>query len=431
MIKEAVAFFKSESAYKRLFRDFRKKYESLGRIGGNVSIKKYSDDELDVIGGFFGMPGDVLRSGSVVSMVRFEAQLKETRFGEVELKELLDAYFGEVIVSKKDVQAEKIAKYRALLDELCVEYPVLEGWLKFLQGKPVEGRWIVRLAMDDAERFVGMVRWLSDAMTGLPDVAERLPMFSQRITANPHAFDLHTDLGKMFLHVLTVNEGFCEEEEEAVSIPKTTEAVNDLLQRHNIFRDDLLNFVTCAGFYAETDGGEHSVWREAVSNHTVQNVPLRELVSLKRVYPAYGNDVWIVENSGVCSTLLDYEPGIPIISTNGQFKLAALLLLDLLVAEGCILHYAGDFDPEGLGMAQRLLERYPGHAKLWRMSLGDYQKTMPVKELSQVQLEKLKGIGTVELAEVEEEMRELGMAGYQEALVEEMVGDLRNSRTAG
>ncbi|WP_404456423.1 DUF2399 domain-containing protein [Virgibacillus necropolis] len=135
----------------------------------------------------------------------------------------------------------------------------------------------------------------------------------------------------------------------------------------------------------------------------------------------HGNDVWIVENSGVCSKLLDYEPGAPIISTNGQFKLAALLL----IAEGCPLHYASDFDPEGLGMAQRLLDRYPEHVQLWRMGLEDYSKTSPLKELSNEQVEKLKSTRDSELLEVAEDMRRLRKAGYQEALVELMVVDLR------
>lgn len=425
-VREAVQFFKSEQAYKQLFTQIRKKYESLGRIGGNVSAGLFSDGELEVIGGFFGMPGDVLRAKKGVPVAGFEKQLQKTRFGDVDLKELLDAYFGEVIVSKKDVRAEKEATFQALIEELREQHPVLDNWLTFLKGKPAEGRWIVRMAMDEPNRFVGMAGTLANAVEQLPKSAERLPMFSQRITANPHAFDLHTDLGRMFLHVLMVNEGY-DEAELAVSIPKTTEAVNELLQRYHIYRDDLLNFVTCAGFYAETEEGVHSVWREAVENHTVQNVPLRELVLLKRVYPAYGKDVWIVENSGVCSTLLDYEPGTPIISTNGQFKLAALLLLDLLVAEGCTLHYAGDFDPEGLGMAQRLLDRYPKNARLWHMSLEDYQKTSPIKQLSNEQVEKLMSITDDELVKVAKEIRRLRKAGYQEALVELMVADLRES----
>lgn len=425
----AVAFFKSEFAYKRLFVKFRKKYESLGRIGGNVSIESFPDEELEVIGGFFGLPTDLLRAKKSISIIKFEAQLQETRFENVGLKDLLDAYFGEVIISKKQLQAERNARYKALLDELTLQYPVLRFWLEFLSEKPAEGRWIVRMAMDNQSQFVTLVGWLAEAMELLPSSAERLPMFSQRVAQDPHAFDLHTELGKLLIHALTVrtHQG---EREINLTVPKSTEAVNELLQQSNIYRDDLLNFVTCAGFYAETAQGVHPIWLEAVRYQTVQNVPLRELVKLKRVYPAYGKNVWVVENSGVCSTLLDYEAGIPIISTNGQFKLAALLLLDLLAAEGCTLHYAGDFDPEGLGMAQRLMDRYPDHVKIWHMDLANYRKTLPVKELSRDQIEKLNSIENHELLKVAEEMRRIGKAGYQEALVEEMLADLRKGIAA-
>src|SRR5690625_5522313 len=93
------------------------------------------------------------------------------------------------------------------------------------------------------------------------------------------------------------------------------------------------------------------------------------------------------------------------ICTNGQFTLAALVLLDLLVEEDCQLYYAGDFDPEGLGMAQRLLNRYPEHVELWRMDPDAYQASHPVNVLPPVRVEKLKGIVHEDLIDVDKEMR--------------------------
>src|SRR5690606_29392678 len=132
-------------------------------------------------------------------------------------------------------------------------------------------------------------------------------------TGDPHAFDLEQDLGKVFLHVLTVHS---KSGEEAIIVPSGTEEINELLQRYHIYRDDLLNFVTCANLYADRSDGEiHPVWSAAVACHSVQIVPLRELVNLKNIYPIKGNDVWIVENSGVCSAILDQVPNAPIICT--------------------------------------------------------------------------------------------------------------------
>ncbi len=416
--QQAVDFFKSEAAYQKLFSAFKKKYESLGRIGGTVPVRLFTDEELEVIGGFFGMPGAKLAAKGTISMAAFERQLADTRFSDVALKPLLDAFFGEEIISKKQRKQEKEADLHAFVAGLREKYTPLAFWFDYLVENPGETRWIWTLLERDPERFVGMVARSQAAWDQLPSSLERLPMFSQRVTGDPHVFDLHTDQGKLWLNVLAVGAH--------QPVPTSTEAINELLQHYHIYRDDLLNYVTCAGLLAETETGTQPVWEAAVSENTVQIVPIRELVNVTTVYPAYGSDVWVVENSGVCATLLDYRKDVPIVCTNGQFTLAALMLLDRLVESGSTLHYAGDFDPEGLGMAQRLLARYPeGRVVMWHMDAEAYTASNPVKELPDERLEKLNRIEHPALADVAACMREKGKAGYQEALVERMVEDIK------
>ncbi|GAA0589958.1 TIGR02679 domain-containing protein [Virgibacillus siamensis] len=416
-LQEAAAFFKNEPAYQKLFHGFRKKYESLGRIGGTVPTKKFTDAELEVIAAFFGSAPGQMRKRNSISITAFKNQLAQTRFGDVNMKDLLDVYFGQTIISRKEQHVVKEARVNELFKVLQERYPVLTFWFTFLHGESTEGRWVRVLAEKEPAKLAAMMENLAAAFTNLPDEPERLPMFSQRITGDPHAFDLHTDLGRLLLSVMAINQD--------MSVPSTTETTNELLQHFHIYRDDLLNFVTCSGLTAVKNGAPHPVWKAAVEENTVQIVPLRELTSLERVHPANGVDVWAVENSGVCAALLDHQPDAPIICTNGQFTLAALLLLDRLTATGSIVHYAGDFDPEGLGMVQRLLKRYPqGQIQPWHMNQAGYVESNPVKELSAERLEKLKRITHPELIEVARKMQEVGKAGYQEALVERMIRDM-------
>lgn len=94
-----------------------------------------------------------------------------------------------------------------------------------------------------------------------------------------------------------------------------------MLLQYKILRDDITNYVTGANLLAETEKGIHPMWEGAALTHSVMNIPVRELVSLKRVYPADGRkSVWIVENSGVYSSILDKVPHVPLICTHGQFK---------------------------------------------------------------------------------------------------------------
>lgn len=417
-IQQAVSFFKHEKAYRVLFTQFKKKYESLGRIGGTVPISLFSENELGVLAGFFAIPAEKLANKKSISLVSFEQQLAHTRFADVGLKELLDAYFGEVIKSKKQSSMEQQEKWDAFLQDLHERFTDISIFMDYLRERPSESRWMARIATEEPERFTELVQTLAVAFINLPATAERLPMFSQRITGDPHGFDLDTDLGRMFLQLLSLHRG-----DRLVS--SSTESMNELLEHYHLFRDDLLNFVTFANLFAETKDGEmHPVWQAAAHYQSVQHIPLRELINIANVYPVTGCDVWVVENSGVCSTLLDESPRTPMICTNGQFKLAAFLLMDMLTEAGFILHYAGDFDPEGLGMAQRLLDRYPEQARLWHMNVPSYRESTPIKKLTDERLEKLKGLTHRDLLAVAQEMRRIGKAGYQEALVSQMQSDI-------
>lgn len=424
-LQKAVQFFKSEQAYHKLFQLFRRKYESLGRIGGTVPVTTFSKEELAEIGQFFGQPGEQLERKGTISLIAFKEQMEYTRFSSITLKQLLDAYFGEEIISKKEQQQIREQSLRELLREQQERFPYLAFWIDYLWEQKREERWILQLAEQEATYFEYLLEKLNRAFSSLPKKVERLPIFAQRITGDPHAFDLQQDLGKMFIHLLSVHRARLEGE-SMIKIAESTEEINDLLQSFLIYRDDLLNFVTCANLVAETVNGVHPVWEAAAKTQTVQIVPLREIVSFVSVYPVKGKTVWMVENSGVCATLLDYEPSAPMICTNGQFTLATLMLLDLLAENDYELYYASDFDPEGLGMAQRLLHRYPNSIRLWRMDKIGYQQSKPAKELSQERLEKLKGITDERLAEVVAEMMRIGKAGYQEALVESMREDIEN-----
>ena len=158
------------------------------------------------------------------------------------------------------------------------------------------------------------------AFTSLPSEGEfeRLPFFSQRITGNPHYFDSNGPEEKILLHWMYVDQVLHGNTDGVM--PKTAGEKNDLLAEYGIMKDDLWNFVTCQGLLAANGNGVHPVWQAAVSTKTVMNVPMKELTKIERIWPATGTKVWIVENSGVCSTLMDAIQDAPIVCTHGQLR---------------------------------------------------------------------------------------------------------------
>lgn len=423
MMNEALNYFQEDSGFESLFILFKKKYESLGRIGGTVKVDGFNETELIAIARFFGITLVEVKKKGTISLIDFEKQLKRTRFSNIDLKELLEAYFKEPLISNKERKRLELEQQERFVTRLIDEFPRLEFWLEYLKRRTPDTFWIYRLMQENPEDFKLKAYYLERAFRCLPQHFERLPLFSQRITRDPHAFDMNTNLGKLLLHLLAVNLNL----DESVVLPVDTESINNLLFEYRLLRDDITNYVTCANLLAERESELHPLWVAAVKTESVMNIPLRELLNLTRIYPKNEEKkVWIVENSGVYSSILDEVPSVPLICTHGQFKLAALEMMDLLVDEGVTLYYASDLDPEGLGMAEKLLLRYPEHVKLWKMDVKDYENSLAEARLSEERLKKLSAIGVSELTPVVNEMRKRKQPGYQEALVKEMVEELKS-----
>ncbi|MBT2571351.1 TIGR02679 family protein [Planococcus sp. ISL-110] len=415
-VDEAVGYFSNEGVYKKLFQQFREKIESFGRVGGTVKLESYSEKELEPVALFFGTSANALKKKKTISLSAFEKRLQQTKFEEVGLYELLEAYFKEPIQSKKSVKESIREQEQAKLAELSATHSSLAFYFDYLGQRNGDSHWIMRMLLTD--EFGVAIKHLARANEEIPKSYERLPFFSQRLSGDPHTFDLTTANGKLLIHLLhfkLYGKG---------GLPSQTEAVNELLLNFHILRDDITNFVSFANLFGEQEGKFHPVWRAAAEAGSAVNMPLRELLKIDKAYPALGTDVYIVENSGVFSALLDLIPYAPLVCTHGQFKLAGLRLIDCLVASGSTLYYAGDFDPEGVSMAVRLLERHPEKIRLWCMDVGSYIDSLSPVELG-TRLGKLNNINHSEVRGLVAEMNRVGKAGYQEALLEKMAEDLK------
>lgn len=413
-----IDLFRQEPGFDKLFRKFRDKYRSVGRIGGSVKLDDFSGEELESLAGFLGSSTNFLREKGSLSLKVFDQQLAKTNLEGLSLKQLLEMYFAEPLISKAEEKAAKNEAEITFYQQQAAKNPNLKGWLERVINKEPDTHFIQIMYQHNPNELEGLIQQLAHAVEMLPEPGqyERLPLFSQRVTGNPHSFDRTQPLGKLFLHYLTwhLEKGF---------VSSSTEQVNELLLNYGILRDDLWNFVTCRGFKAFVQQKEHPVWEAAAQLGTVMNIPVRELVKLERIVPLKGETVWVVENSGVCSALMDAVPDKPIVCTHGQFKVASWLLFDRLVESGCTIYYSGDLDPEGLLMAQRLKRRYPSHIKIWRMDSKSYKKAMS-EEMITNRLSQLKNIDDPILKETANIIARTGVAAYQEGLLELLINDI-------
>lgn len=102
---------------------------------------------------------------------------------------------------------------------------------------------------------------------------------------------------------------------------------------------------------------------------------------------------------------------------NGQLRLAVLILMDKFSCD-TVFWYAGDFDPEGLLIAQKLKLRYGERLKLWKYQVDLYETYLSEVELSERRMKKLEQVSIKELQEIKEAMYKKQRAAYQESMME-------------
>jgi len=420
-----VQILKEEPGFHKLFTLFKEKYRSLGRISGTVNTRSFTKEELESIAGFLGQSPDKLINKGKISLLDFEQELKQTVFSSYSLLQLLEEVLQESIKTKQEENDLVKQSERDFFQKLRIVYPEGSWWWDWMESKPPEARWIWAIYKQNPVGFYEKVTTVWRAFQQIPSAAdkfERLPLFAQRTTGNPHYFDNGSFTGKLLINCMSLDQQLKGLRESGM--PTVTEELNELLSSYGLMRDDLWSFVSCRGFLSEGELGIHPVWQGAAEMDTVLNVPIKELLKLKRVWPVKGKKVWILENSSVCSTIVDEVPGAPVICTHGQFRAASWVLLNLLVESGCYLYYSGDLDPEGITMAQRLKDRFPDRVIFWRMDTASYEVSISDEDISS-RLSKMQNITSPELVEVATVLIERQKAGYQEGLVNRLIEDIR------
>lgn len=85
-----------------------------------------------------------------------------------------------------------------------------------------------------------------------------------------------------------------------------------------------------------------------------------------------------------------------------------------------VFFYMGDFDPEGLLIAQRLKQRYAAGLELWNYRLSLCEAHRSDATLSPARLAKPDRVCLPQLQPIADAMRRSGKAAYQEAMAGEL-----------
>ncbi len=434
-LEEARDFFCEEQGLQRFLQACIQKYCQLGRLGGTVHLKDLTPGERESIGALFGE--DLSGQQEIrLALSRFVDILGRTRFADLDPVQILEAWAGYPLLTRQEKQDRFQENRERVWQELraVFPHPNCQDWLQQIANKGVGTGVVYSQYRKNPENLNQDLRKVLEALSDLPGKEgssyERLPLFATRITGDPHGFDASTGAGRLLLSALQFLQ-----DRSGKKITWRTEAISRLLENFNLIRDDLNNFVICAGFKGEGSAGQ--LLEAAGEQGAVLNLPLREVAGLKACFP-FSEDlfksVFIVENPAVFSALLDDFKGNsapPLICSNGQFRLATTLFLEKMQGRGLTFYYSGDFDPEGLQMAQNFLERFPREGSLWRMDPAVYSDFEPGISLEKNRLRKLDSITHPSLQQLAAILKSRQEAVFQEQILPLLQQDQERLLTPG
>lgn len=415
-IEECAKYFKENKGFNRLFLGFKKKIQSLGAIGGKVIIKDITIIEKEALSGVLRKDFSHIKDAEI-SLIKFEKSLKNTVFEGVLLKPLVEEYFGENIISNKDKRQDAIQKREEFFSEMLNglnELQLIE-WLDCQIANDTNAyKWLVKKYNQDSEKLRNLLFQLNILVKNLPikyNELEHTAVFAAKYLKNPHGLDERQEIVLLlyyYLSYMTVK-----------SYPKNNEEKNELLMFGGLLRDPLSNSTLCKGLMIYKNGKIHKGWQEFYELNEPINITMLHLKEVNKIITT-NSCVYIVENPAVMSELIQKsKKEIAIICSSGQINFSTYYILDKLAKEKTKMFYGGDFDPEGLLIADKLKSRYGSLLSFWCYSKENYKKALSNEIISEKRLNQLNNLKSEELKEIAEEIKKRKKAAYQETIIED------------
>ena len=463
-LQKAVAFFK-HPVWSRLFEALYKKHITQGRMRGQVVLHDCTAEERREIARFLKkrlpLQGDV-----TIRLNDFQQALDGSGFA-CDLSSLLMILFPERShITRQEQREMQAVSQQRFYDALSL---MIEGLPDDSRGK----RWLLYGAhgrnelfrrykngrQEEQERLLQHVQIIANALNQLPipPVFERLSIFAQRISGDPHYFDGNTPAGRIFFRALMdlarqEQSMLHTEPKIANDEPMNNEAVTEppeqnhhrllLYYEAGLLLDTISSTVAVFHLaYAEDDSGHPDAFVQ-YAGERILTVSLRQLLAWKKLRSA-SKGIYLFENPQVFEVVVDElqrieegmtvseKPVLPtLICTSGWPSMAVIRLLNMLIesSSDILLYYSGDFDIQGLRIASHLLTHYSKRCLLWRFDPSSYLTALHSKsaELSASDLSGLQALPEF-FAPLTAVICEKNKKAYQEGITHLLLQDIRKT----
>ena len=419
LLEECMLYFKARPVYKKLFLKMRDKYVGLGHFGGTAMLTSLSREEKSQLGGFFQR--DYTSNKTItISADLMKKCLESSKFAGLTWELILETYFGEPLQVKKEIELAESKRREDYFAEILESISDESGreWLRSILEEKKEGYLLItQLYKESPEELRSILTYVTTGIAKLKVFQDKkqkelLAVFSANVTGNPHYFDEGKTGEKLLFNYL--GERNFDLKQDGLS---RAEYKNRIYYEAGILKDEVSNDALAYGIHGwKPDGGLHEGIEGFLENREPVKLTLQTIGRLEKVC-GQSSQVYVVENPAVFSVLIREYPQRTVICGNGQLRLAVLILMDKFSCD-TVFWYAGDFDPEGLLIAQKLKVRYGERLKLWKYEADLYETYLSEVELSDRRMKKLEQVSVQELQEIREAMYKKRRSAYQESMME-------------
>jgi uncharacterized protein (TIGR02679 family) len=395
-----------DPALERLWVAVRDRLERRGRDArGWLTLAGPTSDERVAVSRLLGAARVVDAFDVRIALTDLEAELRRQALG-LGLADVVEGLGGPLVPRLSAARAREAARSLVFDDTAAhpalARHPALASWLAGLRARGT----LSRLEPIPAR---GLLQGALDVLTVLPGGPVSLTVLAGRVAGSTHALDRGSPLGVLVDRALAflANAGPVAGRRELWArygvtldaVSSTTIALN--LRTRGSRLDMLLG--------AAADAGEPV------------HVTLRMLRGLDALDTG-GALVSVCENRSVIEAVADElgATAAPLVCTSGEPSAAGRRLVELLRIGGARLRYHGDFDPEGIGIANGVIG--PG-VEPWRFDADAY-----LAAAARTPLPDELGPGTTRArwdGRLAGALATVGARIYEEHVLDDLVADLR------
>lgn len=447
MREACLTYLGSMPVFERLLSQFCEKYRSYGCFCGSARLSIRSEDEREALEGFFARSYRNQKTATI-SAQAFRRALEHTRFAELSPEDILEAFAGAPLAGKREEesrrkaciahcwkvaleQQEAYAECEASKQLLCAFRAVVESEEPAMSSETVTALYRQLMSGRQEMKETTLLCALTDDLHTLVRALELLnllrvekryqylPVFAAELFGDPHRLDRGTrdaHLLQLLLQWLEIQWGV--EADEMNRIPSLRRQARYLSV--GILLDDVSNYAMLCGVGAVgRDGQVHAGMEGFSMDGAPVNVPLSVITGWTQLR-CRENTLWIVENPVVYAVLCErFGRTRSLMCMNGQPRLSAWLILKILRDGGIRVYYAGDFDPEGLCIAEKVQQSLlSGQCVFWHMSEADYRSAQSQKPIEARRMKMLDHLQDPLLQSTAALIRQQGVAGYQENILQ-------------